>query len=156
MPVDCGVARERLHGLASRLERQGRRAILERARALARLARAPADQVDRHRAHLHQQSRELRASVRRAMAGEERRAVEAAGVLERRGSAATVAARRSRELDRLRLALAAHDPQRMLERGYALVEDDSGEPVSNVAAARGHQRLMLRMSDGALPVRPES
>ena len=156
VPVDCGVARERLHSLASRLERQGRRAILERARALAGLARAPADHVDRHRAHLHQQSRELRASVRRTMAGEERRAVAAAGVLARRGSAATVAARRSRELDRLRLALAAHDPQRMLERGYALVEDDSGEPVSNVAAARGHERLMLRMSDGALPVRPES
>ena len=156
VPVDCGVARERLHSLASRLERQGRRAILERARALARLARAPADHVDRHRAHLHQQSRELRASVRRTMAGEERRAVAAAGVLARRGSAATVAARRSRELDRLRLALAAHDPQRMLERGYALVEDDSGEPVSNVADARGRERLMLRMSDGALPVRPES
>ena len=45
VPIDCGEARARLRGLAARLERQGRRAIVERARALARLSRAPADHV---------------------------------------------------------------------------------------------------------------
>jgi exodeoxyribonuclease VII large subunit len=155
VPVDCGAARERLHGLAARLERQGRRAIIERARTLARLSRAPAGHVERHRARLHQQLRELRASARRGVGGEQRRIGAAAGALERKGSAAMVTARRARELDRLRLALTAHDPQRTLERGYALVEDSSGEPLTSVAAARDQARLTLRMADGTLPVRPE-
>ena len=88
VPVDCADARAALHGLAGRLERQGRRAIVERARTLARLSRAPADHVARHRATLHQQLRELRASARRGVAEQERRIGAAAGVLERKGSAA--------------------------------------------------------------------
>ena len=155
VPVDCGAARERLHGLAARLERQGRRAIVERARTLAQLSRAPAGHVERHRARLHQQLRELRASARRGVGGEQRRIGTVAGALERKGSAAIVTVRRARELDRLRLALTAHDPQRTLERGYALVEDSSGEPLTSVAAARDQARLTLRMADGTLPVRPE-
>ena len=39
-----------------------------------------------------------------------------------------------------RVALAAHDPQRTLERGYALVEDAAGEPVTSAAAARERSR----------------
>jgi exodeoxyribonuclease VII large subunit len=178
VPVDCGAARERLHGLAARLERQGRRAIVERARMLARLSRAPADHVARHRTRLHQQLRELRASARRGVDDERARMRRAAGALQRKGAAGAAAAergaaeggaraatlarsadgartRRARELDRLRLALAAHDPQRTLERGYALVEDAAGEPVTSAAAARGQARLTLRLSDGTLPVRPE-
>ena len=155
VPVDCGAAVERLHGLAARLEKQGRRAIVERARTLARLSRAPSDHVARHRVRVHQQLRELRASARRGLAAEERRVATAAGTLERKGSAAAVAACRARELDRLRLALAAHDPQRTLERGYALVEDEAGEPVTSAAAARKERQLLLRLADGALTVRPE-
>ena len=179
VPVDCVDARAQLHGLAARLERQGRRAIVERARTLARLSRAPADHVARHRTRLHQQLRELRASARRGVDAERARTGRAAGALERkRAAAAAVAARgaieagersatlarsaegagtrRARELDRLRLALAAHDPQRTLERGYALVEDTAGEPVTSAAEARERDRLTLRMADGALPVRPAS
>ncbi len=156
VPIDCGEARARLRGLAARLERQGRRAIVERARALARLSRAPADHVARHRTRLHQQLRELRASARRGIAEGDHRAAAAADVLARKGSPAAVATRRARDLERLRLALAAHDPQRALERGYALVEDGSGAPVTTAAAAREQERLTLRMADGTLPVRPES
>ena len=50
VPVDCGEARARLRGLAARLEHRSRLAIVERARVLARLSRAPADHVARHRA----------------------------------------------------------------------------------------------------------
>jgi exodeoxyribonuclease VII large subunit len=178
VPVDCDEARARLHGIAARLERQGRRAIVERARMLARLSRSPADHVARHRTRLHQQLRELRASARRGIAAEGQHLGTAALVLERKGVATAVAvergagrartdafaldrsadaarARRGRELERLRLALAAHDPQRTLERGYALVEDAAGEPVTTSAAARDHERLTLRMADGKLHVRPE-
>ena len=178
VPVDCHAARAALHGLASRLERQGRRAIVERARTLARLSRAPADHVARHRTRLHQHVRELRATARRGLAAEERHLSTGARVLERkvaatghalqRGTgraqtdavaldrAATAArARRAEQLDRLRLALDAHDPQRTLERGYALVEDAAGAPVTSVAVARGAPTLTLRLADGQLPVRPD-
>ena len=52
-----------------------------------------------------------------------------------------------------RSALAAHEPQRALERGYALVEDAAGEPVTSAAAVREHAELTLRLHDGTR-VRP--
>jgi len=177
VPVDCAAARARLHGLAARLERQGRRAIVERARTLARLSRAPAAHVARHRTRLHQHVRELRASARRSLAAEERELVTRSLVLDRQATATAAAlrrgatrahadaaalarareaarARRAQTLERLRVALDAHDPQRTLERGYALVEDSGGGPVTTAEVARGQPRLTLRMADGALPVRP--
>ena len=63
--------------------------------------------------------------------------------------------RRRRELERLLATLAAHDPQRTLERGYALVEDAAGEPVTSAAAARAQPRLSVRLHDGRVAVRPE-
>src|SRR4051794_20568403 len=139
VPVDCADARARLHGLAARLEQRSRLAIVERARALARLSRAPADHVARHRARLHQQGRELRASGRRGVASAGRHTATTALVLERKARAAAGAERvqRARDLERLTLALAAHEPQRTLERGYALVEDPAGEPGTPAAGARG-------------------
>src|SRR5215211_2783174 len=117
VPVDCGAARAQLHGLAARLERQGRRAIVERARTLAGLSRAPADHVGRHRTRLHQQLRELRASSARAVAEGRRANARRAGALERNAQPDRA---RARQLDTMAMALAAHDPQRTLERGYAL------------------------------------
>jgi exodeoxyribonuclease VII large subunit len=178
VPVDCGAARAELHALAGRLERQGRRAIVERARTLARLSRAPADHVARHRARLHQQARELRAAARRRAATDGRRLGDDVRALERKASATTLGlsrgatrahadaaalersraaahARRAQTLERLRLALDAHDPQRTLERGYALVQDGAGTPLTSAEAARREPRLTLRMADGALGVRPE-
>jgi exodeoxyribonuclease VII large subunit len=70
-------------------------------------------------------------------------------------SATAALERRRRDLDRLAVALAAHDPQRTLERGYALVEDAAGEPVTSASAARQSARLTLRLHDGRVPVRPE-
>ena len=77
-------------------ERLGRRAIVERARALARLSRAPAEHVARHRTWLHQQLGELRerAAGRRPRA----RAVDDAVCVYRRAAATTLSggARRPR------------------------------------------------------------
>jgi len=178
VPVDCTAARAQLQGLAARLERQGRRAIVERARTLARLSRAPAGHIARHRTRLHQHLRELRASAHRGVATRElqlatralaveRKATAAGGALERGASRAhpdasalarsrdAARTRRADTLERFRVALDAHDPQRTLERGYALVEDASGTPITTAEAARSRQRLTLRMADGTLPVRPE-
>ena len=190
VPVDCAAARAELASTAARLHRQGKRAVLERARTLARLSRAPGHHVARHRSRLHQLLRELRATSRRAVAAGEQEtrargvslarksAAAAAGndARRRRGAAdaaalvraaarteaardrtATAAAAltraatldsRRREFARLASMLAAHDPQRTLERGYALVEDPSGEPVTSAATAREQPALTIRFHDG--------
>ena len=151
--------------------------MLDRARTLARLSRAPSHHVARHRARLHQQLRELRAATRRAIAGgsvtpsRAARARAQGGRRRVRGrraraphahdgaaldrASATALERRRRELDRTLATLAAHDPQRTLERGYALVEDAEGEPVTSADAARAQPTLTLRLHDGRVTVRPE-
>jgi len=63
------------------------------------------------------------------------------------------AVRRPADLERLRLALAAHDPARTLARGYALVENAAGEPVSTVAGARAAKTVTLALSDGRIAAR---
>ena len=149
VPVDCAAARAALHGHAVRLRRHGARAIVERARTLARLSRAPAHHVARHRARLHQQLRELRASANRRIASGERANPRAAAAVARAGRTPD-----RRRLEALRIALAAHDPQRTLERGYALVEAPDGEPVTSATAAREQSELTLRLHDGRVSVRP--
>jgi len=171
--VDCISARAELARAARRLDGHGRRAVLSRARTLAQLSRAPAEALARHRRRLHQHLRELRASARRhgalerevtgrrllvlgrkaELAGRHgersrRELVTRAQRLERAAGQAQLA--RGRELERLRRALDAHDPDRTLERGYALVEDGAGAPLSSASEARGAQRLALRFHDGRL------
>ncbi len=155
VPIDCMAARAALTGDARRLRDHSRRAVLVRARALAALSRAPAEQIARHRARLHQLTRELRAGARRQTERGRARGEADAQTLRRtaiRAAGVDHAARR-RELAQLALALGAHDPQRTLARGYALVEDRAGAPLGSAAAARRAERLTLRFGDGALPAR---
>ena len=150
--VDIAAARTTLQRDARRLHDHSRRAVLDRARTLAQLARAPAEHVQRHRGRLHQLLRELRASGRRcADAGRSATRAHAAGV-ERaaRRAGGGDAARRASELERLALALGAHDPERTLARGYALVTDRPGAPLGSAAAARRAGAVTVRFHDGAL------
>ncbi len=167
------AARTSLAAAITRLDRLGRRAVLERARTLAQLSRAPAHHVARHRTRLHQLLRELRAVSRRAVAEGSRANAASAAALARKGRAASTRVRRAsvpgaaleragaaaverrrRELARLLATLDAHDPQRTLERGYALVEDADGEPVTTAAAARAQPSLAIRLHDGRVDVQP--
>ena len=153
VPVHCGEARERMAALAARLEAHGRRAVLQRARHLAQLSRAPAAHVERHRSRLHQQLREIRAAAGRGLEGRERDVLTRATVLRRKADATTAAVARGDGLERLRLALEAHHPERTLERGYALVEGPDGEPVVSADVARSLDRMSLRLADGTVPIR---
>jgi exodeoxyribonuclease VII large subunit len=157
VPVDVRAARVELGARTDRLHDHGRRAVLTRARHLAQLSRAPAQHVHRHRRDLHQRLRELRASARRIAAEGRGLANTHLLVLSRTQARAATsdAAKRRRELERLTLALAAHDPERTLARGYALVEDRAGEPLGSAAAARAARAINLRFHDGALPARTE-
>jgi exodeoxyribonuclease VII large subunit len=76
-------------------------------------------------------------------------------VLHRKAEATLADCRRRypRELERLALALAAHDPERTLERGYALVQSEHGQPVASAAQARSAETLRLRFADGTVPAR---
>ncbi len=150
--LDCRAARAELTATARAMHTHGRRAVLTRARALGQLSRAPFQHVARHRRQLHQLLRELRASAKRTrLRGEERGGTHLL-VLSRTATRArgSDAANRRRDLDRLALALAAHDPARTLARGYALAEDRSGLPLGSAAEARRVRELRLRFHDGSV------
>ncbi len=137
------------------LRRHSRAAVLSRARLLAHLSRAPGEQVHRAQRHLRVLLEQLSAAGERMADGGRRRAAVHALVLTRGAARAADAdtARRRTELERLSLALAAHDPQRTLARGYAMVTDTDEEPLVSAAAARQAGELRLRFADGALPAR---
>jgi exodeoxyribonuclease VII large subunit len=145
VPIDLHAAKAAATGQARRLQDHGWRAVLTRARLLAQLSRAPAEHVARHRARLHQLLRELRAAARRAVADGSSLASVHLLVL------SSDAARRRSELDRLALALAAHDPERTLQRGYAMVEDRSGGLLTSASAARAARELDVRFHDDVVP-----
>ncbi len=151
--VDCARARTELVAATSRMREVARRAVLTRARTLTTLSRAPSAHVERQRARLHQRLREVRAGSRRRMQTERELARRRAIVLERK-SASTVRdcrTRRPQELQRLALALAGHDPQRTLERGYALAESPTGKPIATATAARAAGAIKLRFADDTVP-----
>lgn len=153
VPIDCIAARTELLGHARRLAGHCRRAVLERANALTLLSRAPGEHVARHRRQLHQKLRELRASARRACEQGREKARVHLLVLSRSAERAASSdhARRRAELERLALALAAHDPDRTLARGYALIESVEGDPLGSAAAVRAAKRVTLRLHDGRVP-----
>jgi exodeoxyribonuclease VII large subunit len=151
--VDCTRARAEQAAAAARLRDHGRRAVLSRAQLLASLSRAPAAHLDRQRVRLHQQLREIRAGSRRRVEAERRVTERRAVVLERKVASFLLDCRerRPRELAQLEMALAGHDPQRTLERGYVLAQSASGEPIMTAADARQAAELRLRFADGSLP-----
>jgi len=157
VPLHCADARASMLAAARRLRRCSRAAILERARLLAALSRAPATHLERQRGRLHQTLRELRAASRRLVVEERRRSALRARALARTRERARVdcATRRPADLERLRLALAAHDPARTLARGYAMVEDAAGRPISSAVAARAAGRVAIRFADDAVAARIE-
>jgi exodeoxyribonuclease VII large subunit len=147
--LDVREAQAALVHAARRLQTHSRRAILDRARTLAALSRAPGRFVARERERLHQKLREIRASGARRVAREGEAVGRAARTLDRT-VASSPAERRRRDLDRLLLALDAHDPQRTLERGYALVSSRDGTPLSSADAARDARDVTLRFADGTV------
>ena len=156
VPLDCHAAREALGRDAIGLRRAAERAVGSRSRHLVALARGPARALRRERGALNQKTREIRAAAERGLA--ERRAFQrrlATVVLARAARrAAGAEADSSREaLHRAAVALRAHEPERTLERGYALAEAPDGEPLTSAAAARAVDEINLRFSDGRIRVR---
>ncbi len=158
VPLDCVAARRGLErGIAS-LGRAAEGAVRARTPHLVALARGPGRALRRERLALNQKTREIRAASERGITerlGFQRRL--ATVVLERaRRRAAGPDMERQREaLHRAEVALRAHDPERTLERGYALAETVDGEPITSAARARAEDEISLRFSDGRVRARPE-
>lgn len=178
VPLDCEQARRDLGRAGLALRRAGEGAIGARARHLGALARGPARALQRQRAQLNQMTREIRAASERGVAERagfqrriagvvleraRRRALERAArgtAAERqRGAALERAAglslqRRREALRKASVALRAHDPERTLERGYALAEAPDGTPLTSAAAVSAVAEVNLRFSDGRVTVEP--
>jgi exodeoxyribonuclease VII large subunit len=148
--IDCGRAREDLPAIARRLDAAGRRAVTARAQRLALLAKAPAARLRDHRRTLHQQIREIRAATQRGLALRSRQQAVYATVLSRKAASAATEAERRTWLGQAAVALRAHDPERVLERGFALVEGPDGQPVTRAAQARAAGDVGLRFADGRI------
>jgi exodeoxyribonuclease VII large subunit len=158
VPLDCLAAREGLERSVVSLRRAGEGAVGARSRHLGALARGPARALQRERNKLNQKIREIRAAAERglvARAGSQRRI--GTVVLERARARAVGADmdKRRDALHRAAVALRAHEPERTLERGYALVEDPAGEPLTSAAEASAAERISLRFSDGRVRAKPE-
>lgn len=158
VPLDCLAARESLERSAVALRRAGEGAIGTRSRHLGALARGPARALQRERGKLNQKIREIRAASERGLA--ERAASQrriGSVVLERarrRAIGADMEKRRA-ALHRAAVALRAHEPERTLERGYALVEGEAGEPLTSAAEAGAANLISLRFADGRVRAKPE-
>lgn len=55
--------------------------------------------------------------------------------------------------ERLFREIVGQDPKKTLRRGFALVRDTQGEPITSQAAARQQARLTLSFHDGSLSVK---
>jgi exodeoxyribonuclease VII large subunit len=152
VPLHPGEARAALGTATGRLSLHARRAVVTRARDLARLSRAPGEHVARERRALHQTLRELRASAGRRLGEERAGGRRRAEALRRRSAAASGpdASGRRAALDGLALALAAHDPERVVERGYAVVDDRAGTVITSAEAARAAREVRLLFADAAV------
>lgn len=174
VPVDCNLARERLRLDAGSLLRAADGATRTRARHLQSLARGPARALERERRELNQRTREIRASAERGLAERERyRRRVAVTVLNRAGKRADERIQAERAalgrglvglnrrglhavemrrgaIGKAAMALRAHDPERTLERGYALVTDERGEPLTRIEEVKAAGSVRLRMRDGSV------
>lgn len=127
VPLDCTAAQRDLSRAANRLTILSHTAVMSRAQTLRSLALAPRRYIQQLQMHLHQQTRELRASSRRQLTEAQ-----------------------PQRLATWRAALVLHDPQATLQRGYALVETATGNPLTSAAAARTTGPVRLRFHDGCV------
>jgi exodeoxyribonuclease VII large subunit len=151
VPLDCGVARANLERSLAALCRAAEASVRARTPHLDALAHGPARALRRERLALNQKTREIRAASERGVAerlGFQRRLATVVLERARRRAEGAEMERRRTALHRAAVALRAHEPERTLERGYALVEDGVGEPVTDTAAATAAEHVRLRFADG--------
>jgi exodeoxyribonuclease VII large subunit len=158
VPLDCVAARASLERGIGSLRRAAEGAVAARTPHLVFLAGGPGRAVRREQLALNQKTREIRAASERGIAERldyQRRLATVVLERARRRAAGPDMEHRREALHRASVALRAHQPERTLERGYALVEAGDGEPVTTAGAAVAAERVRLRFSDGSVGARIE-
>ena len=156
VPLDCLAAREGLGRCAGALRRAGEGAIGTRSRHLGALARGQARALQRQRSDLNQKIREIRAASERGLserASSQRRIGTVVLERARRRAVGADMEKRRAALQRALVTLRAHEPERTLERGYALAETADGEPLTTAEAAAAAGGVKLRFADGRVGAR---
>ncbi|MGQ0664902.1 MAG: exodeoxyribonuclease VII large subunit [Pseudomonadota bacterium] len=133
------LVEDHLQRLDDRAERLGLGFANWLARRRAVLAETAAGLIAAHQAHA------------RALAQGIERVAELAGRLA--AAARRELAERGRRLDAVRQLLESSSYERTLERGFALVHDPAGRPVTSAQAAQAAQTLALRFHDGEVGAR---
>jgi exodeoxyribonuclease VII large subunit len=131
--------------------------IDERAQRLDRLAH----RMGRPSARLHEGGQGLLALQHRLQRGLALTVQAQSNVLQRLGTQMPRAVHQLFELQRQRLEhaqarLCSLDPQRVLERGYALLTDSEGDAITQVGQVRMGQLVSARLADGTLDLRVEA
>ena len=145
---------QRIDWLAGRLGRPSQAVAAEHlrlGRAEQRLRHALALRLERERTQLARWADRLPRAVPPALAAERKRLQR----LAERLPAALVRQHESAQqrLERAALRLAALDPQRVLERGYAWLQDEAGHPVTRAAQTTPGQPLAATLADGKVDLR---
>ena len=145
---------QRIDWLAGRLGRPSQAVAAEHlrlGRAEQRLRHALALRLERERTQLARWADRLPRAVPPALAAERTRLQR----LAERLPAALVRQHESAQqrLERAALRLAALDPQRVLERGYAWLQDEAGHPVTRAAQTTPGQPLAATLADGKVDLR---
>ncbi|MGE0332509.1 MAG: exodeoxyribonuclease VII large subunit [Ramlibacter sp.] len=132
----------RLHDAAlAYVDRQGQRLDL----AASHLGR-PSGLVARQQLRLSQHAQQLRYGVRSGVLAHRGRLDDLRQRLDAALRGATQAA--ATRLDRARLRLDLLDPRLVLQRGYAMLQDADGKPVTHAAQTRVGQALRATLADG--------
>ena len=152
VPLDINAERAALRASTGALSRNAGGAVVGRARSLAALARVPGTHIARQRRELHQDARELRAAGQRRLLLERERSATVAEVLRRKAVAGAGPDKlaRLRTLEGLSIALSAHDPEGVLERGYAIVDDGDGNVITTAGQARAAEDVRLQFADDSV------
>ncbi|MBI5382489.1 MAG: exodeoxyribonuclease VII large subunit [Opitutae bacterium] len=127
------------------------RARLDQARGRLRLL-APAAQIERGHLQLDDARNRLGAALRHALQHQRQRLDAARAGLAQRSPETRVQIA-SHQLLSLWKRLQAASPQSVLNRGFAIVRDEAGQPVARRAGLRAGQRVTTQFADGDQPMR---
>lgn len=141
--------------MKSALEGAVARAVerLDHARSRLRLL-SPAAQIEQGYLRLDDLANRLGAALRASVQGRRQQLADARARLER-ASPETRVQLESQRLLSLWKRLQAASPASVLNRGFAIMRDDDGKPVTRRAKVRPGQRLGAEFADGTAPVRAE-
>jgi exodeoxyribonuclease VII large subunit len=126
---------------------------LDHARSRLRLL-TPSAQVERGWLRLDDLSNQLAAALRSSVQARRQDLADLGARFERCSPAARVELA-AHQLASLRKRLVSASPSSVLHRGFAIVHDSKGGPVTRRADVRGGQRLAAEFADGTVKVRAE-